>query len=73
MNHVVSAMLVAEHLGDLLREAENDRRANLVRGARRSAWDAFSDRLAGLRRRSEGDTRRDLPASTSAGTHPAAA
>ncbi|MEO7664247.1 MAG: hypothetical protein ABIV26_03910 [Candidatus Limnocylindrales bacterium] len=39
--HVVAAMLAQQHLDDLLREAEAERRSRLVRGARRSAWSTF--------------------------------
>lgn len=49
--HAFATLLVAQHLQDLLREAEAERRRTLVRGARRSAWSAFSGRLAGLLRR----------------------
>ena len=49
--HVVAAMLAAQHLNDLLREAETERRNALVRGARRSAWSAFRVRVRHLVRR----------------------
>ena len=56
--HFVTAALAAQHLDDLLREAEAERRSRLVRGARRSAWSAFSGRLTGLLRRVTGLGRR---------------
>ena len=56
--HAVAALLVAQHLDDLLREAEAERRAALVDGARRSAWSLFLGRVAGLVRRLAGSLRR---------------
>jgi len=50
-------MLAAEHQADLLREAEAERLAALVRGARRSAWTLFLGSLAGLIRRLAGTWR----------------
>ena len=76
MNHILAAILITDHHGDLIREAEEDRRANLVRGARRSPWMAFMAKLAAIRGDSAGTPRQGRPAagtSTSTGTHPAAA
>jgi hypothetical protein len=73
VNHIVAAILITEHHSDLLREASEARRANLLQGARRSPWSAFSAKLAGLLGPSTGTARRERPASTSTGTHPAAA
>lgn len=44
----LTAMLAFEHLNDLLREAEAERRSALVRGARRSSWSLAVDRVGGL-------------------------
>ena len=46
-----AALLVTQHINDLLREADIERRNALVRGARRSAWSAFSIRVRHLVRR----------------------
>ena len=71
--HQSAAILATEHLNDLLREADAERQANLVRGARRSPWSAFSGRLAGFVRRPFGATARDTSVPRPAGTHPATA
>jgi len=65
------AMLAAEHLNDLLREAEAERRSALVRGARRSGWSAFTARIAGLLRRLVDLGRRGLGSGRPAGPRPA--
>jgi hypothetical protein len=57
--HAVAAMLAAQHLNDLLREAEAERRSALARGDRRSVWSALVGRLGGLRRRPDAERRRD--------------
>jgi len=49
--HAVTAMLVAQHLQDLLREAEEDRRRAIIRSATRSPSATITGRLAGLLRR----------------------
>jgi hypothetical protein len=69
----ITALLVEQHHDDLLREAEEGRRAALVRGVRQAPWSAFSARLGHLVRGTAGSTRQDLPAGPSAGTCPAAA
>jgi hypothetical protein len=71
--HFLAALLVTEHLNDLLREAEAERQSALVRGARRSAWSAFTDRLAGLLRRLAGSRRRGSVPPRPAGPNPATA
>jgi hypothetical protein len=71
--HAVAALLVTQHLQDLLREAEDERRRTLVRGARRSAWVSFSGRLAGLLHRLTGSGRRGSNAARPAGSRPATA
>jgi len=71
--HAVATLLVAQHLQDLLREAEDERRRTLVRGARRSAWSAFSGRLAGFLRRLAGSVRRGSNAARPAGSRSATA
>ena len=71
--HAVATLLVAQHLQDLLREAEEERRRALVRGTRRSAWSAFSGRLAGPLRRLTGSVRRGPNAARPAGSRPATA
>lgn len=50
--HQIAALLVAERLNDLLREAEAERRRNLVRSAERDGWLAAVGRRleAGLAR-----------------------
>jgi hypothetical protein len=78
MNHIVAAILIAERQDDLIREAEERRRAHLVRGARRSPWSAFTSRLAALRGAPAARPRGARPApasssSTSTGTRAAAA
>jgi len=73
VNHILAAMLVADHLNDLLREANDERRSALVNGARRSPWSAFAGRLAGLVGRPARATRRATPTTTSTGAHPATA
>ena len=69
----VAYMMAAEHQQDLLREVEAERRARLVRGARRSAWILFLGRVAGLLRRFIGSVRRGSSAARPAGPSPAAA
>ena len=59
--NAIAAMLVTQHLNDLLREAEEERRNALVRGARRSGWSAALGRIAGLPRRVAGAGRRSAP------------
>jgi hypothetical protein len=53
--HAVAAMLAAQHLNDLIREADAERRSALARGPRRSGRGTFlgrlGGRLGGLRRR----------------------
>ena len=71
--HQSAVILATEHLNDLLREANAERQAALVRGVRRSLWSAFSGRLAGFVRRPFGSTARDTSVTRPAGTHPAAA
>ena len=71
--HAFATLLVAQHLQDLLREAEDERRLALVRGTRRSAWSAFSERLAGLLRRLAGVGRRGSTAARPSGPRPATA
>lgn len=71
--HAVATLLVAQHLQDLLREAENERRRAVTRGARRSAWSAFLGRLAGLLRRLIGSGRRGSPAARPSGSRPVTA
>jgi hypothetical protein len=72
--HAVATLLVAEHLQDLLREAERERQHALIRGARRSAWSATSSgRLAGLLRRLTGSGRRGSNAARPNGARPATA
>jgi hypothetical protein len=71
--HAVATLLVAQHLQDLLREAEDERRRTLVRGAGHSTWSAFSGRLAGLLRRLIGSVRRGSKAARRAGSRPATA
>jgi hypothetical protein len=76
MNHIVAAILITDHHRDLIREADESRRANLVRGTRRSRWSAFTAKLAAIRGGAAGSTRRERPAagtSTTTGTRPAAA
>ena len=69
----VASIMAAEHLQDLLREAEAERLARLVRGARRSAWSLFLGRVGGLLRRFVGSVRRGSSAARPAGPSPAAA
>jgi len=71
--HYLAAAMAAQHLTDLLREAELERRASLVRGARRSPWSAFSGRLAAVLHRPAGPTPSDARSTPSTGTRPAAA
>ena len=71
--HQSAVILATEHLNDLLREANAERQAALVRGVRRSPWSAFSGRLAGFVRRSFGSADRGTSVTRPAGTHPAAA
>jgi hypothetical protein len=67
----VASLLAAEHQNDLLREAEAERRAALVRGARRSAWSLFLGRVAGLLRRFAGSVRRGSAPARPADPRPA--
>lgn len=69
----VADLIAADHQNELLREADAERRAALVRGARRSAWSLFLGRVAGLRRRFAGSVRRGPAAPRPAGPRPAAA
>lgn len=71
--HYLAALLVTEHLNDLLREAEAERRSALVRGARRFAWSAFIERPAGLLRRLVGSGRRGSVPPRPVGPSPATA
>lgn len=71
--HVAAAILVAEHLNDLLREAEAERHSALIRGARRSGWTLFLGRLADRLRRLAGSWRRGPGATPSTGPRPATA
>lgn len=66
-------LFAAEHQKDLLREADAERLAALVRGARRSPWTLFLGRLAGLLRGVAGSMRRGPAATRPAGPRPAAA
>lgn len=66
-----SALLAAEHQKDLLREAEAERRAALVRGARRSAWTLFLRRVAGRIRRLAGSWLRGARSTRPTGPRPA--
>lgn len=70
----LAELLAAEHQNELLREAEAERRAALVRGARRSAWTLFLGHVAGLLRRLAGSVRRGAAAARRpAGPRPASA
>jgi hypothetical protein len=71
--HYVTAILVAEHLQDLLREAEEERRRAIIRGATRSPSASFSGRVAGLLHRHPRLGRRDSIATRPPGSRPAAA
>jgi hypothetical protein len=71
--HAVAAMLAAQHLTDLLREAEDERRIKLFQGARRSSWSAFRSRLAGRFRPSTGAARRADSSARPSDARPAAA
>ena len=71
--HAVALLLVADHMNDLLREAEAERRGALVRSARRPARRPFLGRLAGLLRRLTGSGRRGSPAVRPSGSRPATA
>jgi hypothetical protein len=71
--HYVTAILVAEHLQDLLREAEEERRRAIIRGSTRSPSASFSGRVAGLLHRLPRLGRRDSNATRPAGSRPAAA
>jgi len=56
--HFMTSALAAQHLDDLLREAEAERQNRLARGASRSGWSAFRGRMANLLRRGTGPGRR---------------
>ena len=56
--HAVAAMLAAQHLNDLIREADAERQSALARGPRPSGWSTFLGRLGGLLRRVTGAGRR---------------
>ena len=71
--HAVATLLVTQHLQDLLREAEDERRRTLVRGAGQSGWSTLSGRLAGLLRRLTGSVRRGSNAARPADSRPATA
>ena len=72
MNFATS-VLVTQHLQDLLREAEEDRRRAIIRGATRPSFSSSSGRLAGLLRRLPRFGRRRSSAARPAGQRPAAA
>lgn len=69
--HLVAAMLATQHLNDLLREAEAERRIALVRGARRSGWTLFLGRISALLRRLAGSVRGGAGSTRPAGPRPA--
>jgi hypothetical protein len=71
--HALATLLVAQHLQDLLREAEDERRRTLVRGAGHSAWSTFSGRLTGFLRRLAGPVRHGSNAARPAGSRSATA
>ncbi|MCI0583040.1 MAG: hypothetical protein L0227_09150 [Chloroflexi bacterium] len=71
--HFATSILVTQHLQDLLREAEEDRRRTLVRGATRSRSTSLTGRLAGLLHRLPRPGRRGSNAARPAGRRPAAA
>jgi len=71
--HAVATLLVAEHLNDLLREAEAQRRSALVRSAGRPARRPSFGRVAGLLRRLTGSGRSGSPAARPSGSRPATA
>lgn len=45
--HPVASLLAAAHLDDLVREAESERRARIVRGGQASRWSAIVAAAAG--------------------------
>jgi hypothetical protein len=65
-------MHAAEHQADLLREAEAERLAALVRGARRHPWTLFLGRFGGFIRRLAGAWRTGTRSARPAGPRPAA-
>ncbi|MEW5992425.1 MAG: hypothetical protein AB1736_13925 [Chloroflexota bacterium] len=69
----MTAILVAEHLQDLLREAEEDRRRAIIRRATRNPSATISGRLAGLLHRLPRLGRRDSNAARPSDPRPAAA
>lgn len=69
--YLPAALLAAEHLNDLLREAEAERLSALVRGARRSGWSMFLGRVADLVRRLAGAWRRGATSTRPTGARPA--
>lgn len=71
--HVTAAVIVAQHIEDLRREAEAERRIALVRGARRSERSPFFGRLTGLLGRLTGSGRRTSSPASPSGAQPATA
>lgn len=67
----LAPVMAAEHQNDLLREAEAERRAALVRGVHRSGWSLLLGRVAGVLRRFAGSIRRGPSAVRPAGQRPA--
>ncbi|TAJ99724.1 MAG: hypothetical protein EPO36_11760 [Chloroflexota bacterium] len=71
--HPVAAYIATLHLQDLLREAEEDRRRAIIRGATRSHAVTITGRLAGLLHRLPRIGRRGSTAARPSGQRPATA
>ena len=70
---VIAAMIVAQHVDQLQREAEANRRAKLVKAARPSRDGQVRARLAGVLRRAAASLEGGRPAVRSTDTHAATA
>ena len=66
-------LLAADHQNELLREADAERRAALVRGARRSAWSLILGQLGGFIGRVAGSARGGSAAARPGDPRPASA
>lgn len=71
--HITAAIIVAQHIEDLRREAEAERRIALGRGVRRSERRDLRVPLAGLLGRLTGSGRRTSSPARPAGARPATA